>query len=131
MSSDLNLCQFIGRLGQDPEIRYTPQGNAVANISLAVGWKTKEKEGTEWVRIVAFNRLAEIIGEYLTKGARIYVSGSLRTRKWQTQSGEDRYTTEIVASDMQMLDARGEQSGSAEPAQQSAPQSEFEDGIPF
>lgn len=111
MSKDLNQCNFIGRMGQDPDVRYTPSGDAVANISLAVGWKTKDKEGTEWVRVVAFKRLAEIVGQYLSKGSQIYVSGSMRTRKWQDQSGNDRYTTEIVANEIQMLDSRGEGGG--------------------
>lgn len=109
MSKDLNLCQFIGRLGADPEVSYTPSGSAVANISLACGDDYKDKntgekvEQTNWIRIVMFGRLAEIAGQYLTKGSQIYVSGKQVTRKWQAKDGSDRYTTEIVASDMQML----------------------------
>lgn len=113
MSKDLNLCQFIGRLGKDPEMRYTPAGAAVANFSIASSeqWKDKQsgekQERTEWVRIVAFNRLAEVIGEYLKKGSKIYISGRMQTRKWQDDSGADRYSTEIVANNMQMLDTKG------------------------
>jgi len=112
MSNDLNRCEFIGRLGKDPDVRYSPDGAAVCNFSLAVGWKTKEKEGVEWVRVVAFGKLGEICGEYLTKGKQVYVSGRMTTRKWTDKdSGQDRYSTEIVADQMQMLGAR-EDSGS-------------------
>ena len=135
----INKVIILGNLGNEPETRYMPNGNAVTNISVATSesWKDKQsgeqQEKTEWHRIVFFNRLAEIAGEYLKKGSKVYVEGSLRTRKWQDQSGNDRYTTEIVANDMQMLDSKGEQSGSAEPTKQldPAPQSEFEDDIPF
>jgi single-strand DNA-binding protein len=108
----LNKVTLIGRLGADPEIRYMPSGSAVANISLATNfrWKDKQtgekKESTEWHRVVFFNRLAEIVGEYLKKGAQVYVEGRLQTRKWQDQAGHDRYTTEIIATEMQMLDSR-------------------------
>lgn len=113
MSKDLNQCNFIGRLGRDPEIKYLPDGKAVANFSIACGDDYKAKDGqkveqTNWVNIVAFGRLAEIIGEYCSKGSRVFVSGKQVTRKWQHKStGEDRYTTEIVASEMQLLDSRG------------------------
>ncbi|WP_063588674.1 single-stranded DNA-binding protein [Achromobacter ruhlandii] len=107
MSNDLNRCEFIGRLGKDPEVRYSPDGAAVCNFSLAVGWKTKEKEGVEWIRIVAFGKLAEICGEYLTKGKQIYVSGRITTRKWaDKETDQDRYSTEVVADQMQMLGGR-------------------------
>lgn len=108
----LNKVTLIGRLGADPEIRYMPSGGAVANIGLAtnLNWKDKQtgekKESTEWHRVVFFDRLAEIAGEYLKKGSLIYVEGRLKTRKWQDQSGHDRYTTEIVATEMKMLDSR-------------------------
>jgi single-strand DNA-binding protein len=108
----LNKVTLIGRLGADPEVRYMPSGSAVANVSLATNfrWKDKQtgekKESTEWHRVVFFNRLAEIVGEYLKKGAQVYVEGRLQTRKWQDQNGHDRYTTEIIASEMQMLDSR-------------------------
>ncbi|MCG8668435.1 MAG: single-stranded DNA-binding protein [Pseudomonadales bacterium] len=113
----INKVIILGNLGNDPETRYMPNGNAVTNISIATSetWKDKQsgqnQERTEWHKVVFFNRLAEIAGEYLRKGSKVYIEGSLRTRKWQDQSGNDRYTTEIVASDMQMLDSRGEQGG--------------------
>tara|TARA_Y100000593_G_C4133052_1_gene248385 strand:+ start:178 stop:600 length:423 start_codon:yes stop_codon:yes gene_type:complete len=140
MANDLNQCNFIGRLGNDVETRFLPNGDAVVNFSIACGWKSKDKEGAEWVRIVAFGKLAEICDKYLAKGSRIYISGGMRTRKWQDQSGQDRYTTEIVASNMQMLDSKqdGQQDGyqqqPTQPQQQSAAgaaSSEFDDDIPF
>lgn len=108
----LNKVTLIGRLGADPEVRYMPSGGAVANISLATNfrWKDKQtgekKESTEWHRVVFFNRLAEIVGEYLKKGGQVYIEGRLKTRKWQDQNGHDRYSTEIIATEMQMLDSR-------------------------
>lgn len=121
MSNDLNRCEFIGRLGKAPEVRYSPDGAAVCNFSLAVGWKTKEKEGVEWVRIVAFGKLGEICGEYLTKGKQVYVSGRMTTRKWTDKdTGQDRYSTEIVADQMQMLGGKGDEVD-REPAQRPAP----------
>jgi single-strand DNA-binding protein len=113
MARGINKVILIGNLGNDPETRYMPSGGAVTNISVATSesWKDKQtgqpQERTEWHRVVFFNRLAEIAGEYLRKGSKVYVEGSLRTRKWQDQSGQDRYSTEIVASEMQMLDSRG------------------------
>ncbi|MDX9874271.1 MAG: single-stranded DNA-binding protein [Spongiibacteraceae bacterium] len=118
MSRGVNKVILIGNLGGDPETRYMPSGGAVTNITLATSesWKDKAtgqpQERTEWHRVVFFNRLAEIAGEYLRKGSKVYVEGSLRTRKWQGQDGQDRYTTEIVASEMQMLDSRGQGGGS-------------------
>lgn len=109
MSRGVNKVILVGTLGRDPEVKYMPSGGAVTNISLATSeqWKDKQsgerQERTEWHRVVFFNRLAEIAGEYLRKGRQVYVEGSLRTRKWQGQDGQDRYTTEIIASDMQML----------------------------
>lgn len=103
MANDLNQCSFIGHLGADPEQRYMPSGDAVTNFRIAVGWKSKDKEGAEWVSIVAFGKLAEICGQHLNKGSRVYVSGSLRTRKWTDSSGSNRYSTEIVADHLQML----------------------------
>ncbi len=156
MSKDLNKWTGIGRLGQDPEAATTKNGNQVAKISLACGDDYKDKntgkkvERTEWIRIIAFGRLAEIIGQYLSKGSKIYIEGKYRTRKWQNQQGVDQYTTEIVASEMQMLDSRDTDSSSASQAprqqapaqsQASAPQGpaaptgagmdSFEDDIPF
>lgn len=112
-SRGVNKVILIGNIGQDPEIRYTPAGSAITNISIATSetWKDKQtgqsQERTEWHRVVFFNRLAEIAGEYLRKGSKVYIEGSLRTRKWQDQQGQERYTTEIVANEMQMLDGRG------------------------
>lgn len=104
----MNKAIIVGRLGQDPEVRYTPQGNAVANFSVATTekWKTdsgEKKERTEWHRIVAWRKLAEIIGEYLTKGALVYLEGKLQTRSWEDKDGNKKYTTEIVADTMEML----------------------------
>ena len=102
-------------------------GNSVCNFTIACGWKTKEKEGTEWVNVVAWGKLAEICGQYLHKGSKVFISGNMRTRKWQGQDGKDRYTTEIVANNMQMLDSKGSGSGAdanphrAPSKQQSAP----------
>ncbi len=111
----LNKAMIIGRLGRDPEMRYTPDGVAIANFSIATSedWKDKntgeKKEKTEWHRIVAFRRLAEICGEYLTKGKQVYIEGRLQTRSWE-KDGVTRYTTEIIADKMQFLDAKSESS---------------------
>lgn len=124
MARGVNKVILVGNCGQDPETKYMPSGGAVTNISVATSetWKDKQtgqpQERTEWHRVVFFNRLAEIAGEYLRKGAKVYVEGSLRTRKWQDQNGQDRYTTEIVASEMQMLDSRGASEGGYVPQQQ-------------
>jgi single-strand DNA-binding protein len=113
MARGINKVILIGNLGKDPETRYMPSGGAVTNLTLATSetWKDKQtgqpQERTEWHRVVFFNRLAEIAAEYLKKGSKVYIEGSLRTRKWQDQSGQDKYTTEIVANEMQMLDSRG------------------------
>jgi single-strand DNA-binding protein len=112
MSRGINKVILVGNLGQDPEVRYMPSGGAVANISIATSesWKDKQTgqpvDKTEWHRIVFFNRLAEIAGEYLKKGSQVYVEGKLQTRKWQDQAGVDRYSTEVVASELQMLGGR-------------------------
>ena len=114
MARGVNKALLIGNLGADPEVRYTPNGSAVANVTLATSsaWRDKTsgelQERTEWHRIVFFNRLAEIVGEYLHKGSKIYIEGSLRTRKWQDKSGVERYTTEIIANEMQILESRRE-----------------------
>lgn len=126
MSVGINECRFIGNLGKDPELRYTQAGSAVANLSVGVNeeWKDKQtgqkQSRTEWVRIIAFGRLAEIMGQYLTKGDQVYVSGRMQTRKWTDQNGQDRYTTEIVASQMKMLGVRqdGQQDANQPPQQQ-------------
>lgn len=110
--SGLNKVMLIGRLGKDPEIRYTNAGVAIANFTIATSedWKDKEsgekKERTEWHRIVAFGKLGEICGEYLSKGKQVYIEGRLQTRAWDDKDGNKRYTTEIVASDMQFLDRK-------------------------
>jgi len=112
MARGINKVILIGNLGADPETRYTASGSAITNIRIATtdSWRDKasgeQQERTEWHRVVFFNRLAEIAGEYLRKGSQVYVEGSLRTRKWQDQSGQDRYTTEVVATEMQMLGGR-------------------------
>ena len=117
MARGINKVILIGNLGQDPETRAMPSGKAVTNVRIATSdsWRDKQtgeqKEQTEWHTVVFFDRLAEIAGEYLRKGSQVYVEGRLRTRKWQDKSGNDRYTTEIVANEMQMLGGRGGQSG--------------------
>lgn len=117
MANDLNQCQFIGRLGKDPEIKYMPNGDPVANMSIACGWKGKDKEGTEWIRVVAFGKLAEIMGEYLRKGSQVYISGSMRTRSWE-KDGQKHYSTEIVADKMQMLGGKSDGKQESQTAQQ-------------
>ena len=113
MARGINKVILIGNLGQDPEVKFMPNGNAVTNVTIATSesWKDKntgeQVDKTEWHRVVFFRRLAEIAGEYLKKGSKVYIEGKLQTRKWQDQSGNDRYTTEIVANEMQMLDSRG------------------------
>ena len=114
MARGVNKVILVGNCGQDPETRVIPStGASVTNLSVATSesWKDKvtgdQQERTEWHRVVFFNRLAEIAGEYVRKGSKLYIEGSLRTRKWQGQDGQDRYTTEIVGSEMQMLDSRG------------------------
>jgi len=161
----LNKVTLIGNLGADPEIRFMPSGGSVANIRLATTrrWKDKQtgerKEATEWHRVIFFNRLAEIAGEYLKKGSQVYVEGRLQTRKWQGQDGQDHYTTEILGEEMHMLGSRSggtghfgaEQSSSSQaaamPGNQQAPAAQnnpsampsppppdyddFDDDIPF
>ncbi len=113
MARGINKVIIVGNLGQDPETRYMPSGAAVTNFTVATNesWKDKQtgeqKDRTEWHRVAMFNRLAEIAAEYLRKGSQVYIEGKLRTRKWQGQDGNDRYTTEIIADEMQMLGGRG------------------------
>src|SRR5476649_225998 len=113
MARGVNKVILIGNLGADPEVRFMPSGGAVANLRIATSesWKDKQTgeqhERTEWHTVVLFNRLGEIAGEYLKKGSKVFIEGSLRTRKWQDKAGQDRYTTEIVGAEMQMLDSRG------------------------
>lgn len=139
-SRGINKVIIVGNLGNDPEVKYMPSGAAVTNISVATSdsWKDKStgemQERTEWHRIAFFGRLAEIAGEYLRKGSKVYLEGRLQTRKWQDQSGADRYTTEIIASEMQMLDSRGESGGQTsyggQSHQQSAPQAPHQQSAP-
>ena len=144
MARGVNKVILIGNLGRDPEVRYSPNGGAIANITLATSeaWKDKntgeQVEKTEWHRVVFFRRLAEIAGEYLKKGSKVYIEGKLQTRKWQDKDGNDRYTTEIVANEMQMLDSRGgsasynqEEPAMASSQQESMPTGDFDDDIPF
>ncbi len=150
MARGVNKVILIGNLGKDPEVRYMPSGGAVANVTLATSesWKDKttgeQQERTEWHNVVFYNRLAEIVGEYLKKGSQVYVEGSLRTRKWQDKNtGTDRYTTEIIANEMQMLGSRAgqgspsyqsETSGAAVPGTKpaAAPATDnLDDDIPF
>jgi single-strand DNA-binding protein len=113
MARGINKVIIVGNVGGDPETRYMPSGSAVTNLTIATNesWKDKQtgeqKERTEWHRVAMFNRLAEIAAEYLRKGSQVYIEGKLRTRKWQDKSGNDRYTTEIIADEMQMLGGRG------------------------
>ena len=117
MARGINKVILVGNLGKDPEMRSMPSGGQVASVTIATseGWKDKQtgesKERTEWHNVVFFNKLADIVGQYLKKGSQVYVEGSLRTRKWQDKEGHDRYTTEIVAAEMQMLGGRGGSAG--------------------
>lgn len=117
MARGINKAILIGNLGQDPEVRYMPSGQAVANIRIATSesWKDKQSgekvEKTEWHNVVLFGRLGEVAGEYLRKGSQVYIEGRIQTRKWQDKSGNDRYTTEVVANEMQMLGGRGGSGG--------------------
>lgn len=149
--ASVNKVILVGNLGRDPEVRYMPNGDAIANVAIATtdAWKDKatgeKKEATEWHRVVFFGRLAEVVAQYVKKGRQIYIEGALRTRKWQDKEGVDRYTTEIVASEMKMLGTKPEGAGSAppasRPAQGSAPAAapaggsgnfnDFADDIPF
>ena len=151
MARGVNKVIIVGNLGQDPETRYMPSGSAVTNFTVATNesWKDKQtgeqKDRTEWHRVAMFNRLAEIAAEYLRKGSQVYIEGKLRTRKWQGQDGTDRYTTEIIADEMQMLGGRGGagggggafggapsrgKSGGGSAPPQPGPD-EFDDDIPF
>ncbi len=155
-SRGVNKVILVGNLGADPETRYMPNGTAVTNLNIATSetWRDKQtneqRDRTEWHRVALFSRLAEIAGEYLKKGSKVYVEGSLRTRKWQDKNGNDRYTTEIIANEMQMLDARGGSTGgndnwnnnrqenSQQQSNQAAPvhsndqwDTDFDDDVPF
>lgn len=101
--SDLNQCSFIGRLGKDVELRVTPANDSIVNFSIACGWKTKSKEGTEWVNVSAFGKLAEICGQYLTKGSQVFVQGKMKTEKYEDKNGVTKYSTKIAADTVQFL----------------------------
>ncbi len=151
MARGVNKVILIGNLGKDPEMRYTPSGLAIANVTLATSesWKDKQTgenvERTEWHRVVFYQRLAEIVGEYLRKGSKVYVEGRLQTRKWQDKTtNQDRYTTEIIADNMQMLDSKGSsasesptyekqnsQSTASAAPEMAAATERFDDDIPF
>ena len=140
MANDLNQCNFIGRLGADPDSRYLSNGDAVCNFRIAVGWKGKDKEGAEWVPCTSYGKLAEICGEYLRKGSQVFVSGRFITRKWQDKDGNDRYTSEINLDRMQMLGSKAGSdtdrpaAPSREPASRPAPSggvADMESDIPF
>ena len=154
MARGINKVILVGNLGADPETRYMPSGGAVTNMRIATSesWKDKQtgeqKDRTEWHNVAMFGRLAEIAAEYLRKGSQVYVEGKLRTRKWQDKDGNDRWTTEVIADEMQMLGGRGGAGGAGGgggggssrgsddsygpgPSSQSGPDSDFDDEIPF
>ncbi len=132
--ASVNKVIIVGNLGKDPEIRYMPSGDAVANITVATTDRYKDKQSgenreiTEWHRISFFGRLAEIAGQYLKKGSQVYVEGSLRTRKWTDQSGQEKYSTEIRADSMQMLGSRQGMGGPGPSGQSSGPDDGYDDG---
>ncbi|MHB1953442.1 MAG: single-stranded DNA-binding protein [Sulfobacillus sp.] len=139
MSQDLNQCNFIGRLGKDPESRSLPDGKTVVNFSIACGQSWKDKSGekqekTEWVRIVVFGKLADICAEYLKKGQQVYLSGRMQTRKWEDKEGKEKYTTEIIADHMQMLGGKRDATAETEkPVEKKAAADDDwdDDSIPF
>ena len=152
MARGVNKVIIVGNLGKDPETRYMPSGSAVTNLRIATteSWKDKQtgdqQERTEWHAVAMFGRLAEIAAEYLRKGSQVYIEGKLRTRKWQDKEGKDRYTTEIVADEMQMLGGKGGGAGERAPSSgggmqrpaavndsgvDSGPPGDFDDDIPF
>jgi len=145
MANDLNQCNFIGRLGRDPEVKYSADGSAIAGFSIAVGstWKSKsgeKQESTEWVNVSAFGKLAEICGNYLTKGSQVYISGRMKTEKYTGRDGTEKYSTKIIADNMQMLGGKLESvSQQQQPIPESMPMAakpqwhsaDFDDGLPF
>jgi len=138
MSNDLNRCEFIGRLGRDPEVRFSADGNAICNFSIAVGYKSKEKETTEWIRIVSFGKLAGVCGDYLRKGSQVYIAGRMTTRKWLNKDGVEQFSTEVVSEHMQMLGGKPEQSAPPISQKQDAYRNikegniaDLEDDVPF
>ena len=139
MSNGVNKVLILGNLGSDPEIKYTKAGDPVANLSIATSesWKDKNsgdlQEKVEWHRVVMFSRLAEIAEQYLKKGSKVFVEGKLQTRKWQDQEGKDRYTTEVVAKEMTMLDSRStsQAQDNSPKVESDKPKDDFEEDIPF
>ena len=142
MSKGVNKAIIVGNVGQDPDTKYTQDGKPIANLSIATSESWKDKQGqrqerTEWHRVVFYGKLAEIVDSYVKKGTKLYVEGSIHTRKWQDKDGQDRYTTEIKGREMQMLDSRDSAPAPQQPAQQPAPQNvppsmdSFDDDIPF
>lgn len=135
--TSVNKVIIVGNLGRDPEVRYTPDNNAITNISVATTDRYKDKhtgeqkEITEWHRVVFFNRLAEIAGEYLKKGSQVYIEGKLRTRKWTDNNGVEKYSTEIIADQLQMLGGRTSEATNAPPAPKAKPADDLVDNIPF
>ena len=126
--SDLNQCQFIGRLGKDPEIRRTADGKAIASFSIACGWKSKDKEGTDWIPVTAFGKLAEIVEKYIAKGSQIFVQGQFKTDKYTDKNGVDKYSTKIYAESIQMLGGKVE----SKPEVKEPPATtNIDDDIPF
>ena len=136
MSNGLNKVLIIGNLGSDPEIKYTSSGSAVANLSIATSerWKDRntgeQKEQVEWHRVVLFSRLAEIAEQYLKKGSKVFVEGKLQTRDWEDAEGKKRYTTEVIAREMTMLDSKSGSDNAPQP-QSSSPEDNIEEDIPF
>lgn len=132
MANDMNLCSFIGRLGADPETRVSPAGLTMTNFRIAVGWKTKDKEGTEWVPISTFGKLAEICHQYLRKGSQVQITGRFRTREWVDKDGNKRSRSEINADSMQMLGGKPDHSEpKAYVNDAGQPAVDFDDDIPF
>ena len=127
MSNDLNQCQFIGRLGKEPEMKYLQSGDAVANFSIAVGWKSKDKEGAEWVNITAFGKLGEVCGQYLHKGSQVFVQGRFKTDKYTDKNGVEKYSTKIQADKIQFL-GKNEAADAIAPATQAPTE---DNDIPF
>ena len=135
--SSVNKAIIIGNLGRDPEMRTFPDGTASCNLAVATTdkWKDKQtgeqREQTEWHNVTAFERLAEICGQYLTKGSKVYIEGKIKTRKWQDKEGRDRYTTEIHANELQMLDGKSDQPAKPAKAAEKPAAPEFDDDLPF
>lgn len=128
MSNDLNSCSFIGRLGKEPDMKYLNSGDAVCNFSIAVGWKSKDKEGAEWVNITAFGKLGEVCGQYLHKGSQVFVQGRFKTEKYTDKNGVEKYSTKIQADKIQFL-GKNEAADAIAPEAQ-APKAD-DDAIPF